>query len=143
MNRRGFLGFLGASPLVAKQVAEKAAMDLSGAKLGVGGENILSQGVPSGYSTANVTKSTTRGVIAKILQVGIPDFKIKEIKDVSKFVSGINPNIGVLRSVSLSTKFHMQRQQNYKENLKRFEDEYFNPTNEEREKFNNKYNWWL
>lgn len=133
-NRRKFLGFLAASPLAAKQVAEEQAMKLSGLNVGV--SSSLAGEI---YPSPDIPKSK----IFQLLKKGIPDFKLRQLKDRSRTVHTIDPSIASLKSVSLSGKIKMQQTKNFKTEVSEFK-RYWNPDFQKaQEKFQEEYGWWL
>jgi len=141
MKRRNFLGWMAASPLAAKQVAEEASMKLAGVSVGTA-QNTLGL---AGYATSSTTRapSTSRSLIAKLLRKAIPDFKLHELKRQSKQVYHIHPDISALKSVSFAAKFKMQQAQSFSSFKQDFLDDYEFSFQKEREEFQEKHGWYI
>ncbi len=148
MKRRGFLGMMAASPFAAKQVAEEASMKLAGVSVGsVGNDSKL------GYAGGLTPHSTDpnecppvaeRSIIAKLIQSGIPEFKLEELKRYSRYPSSINPNTASLKSVSLVSKINMQAKNDFEKSVDAFKGSFGeNPLTKQRDDFYQKHGWWL
>ena len=137
MKRRKFLGFLAASPIAAKQAAEKAAAELSNVDLNG------FQKEPTGGPSASpiVDQSST---VRRLLAInGIPDWKMQELRENARHVSRIDPNVAALRSVSLAGKVAMQRNRNFETERSRFVAHWLSPSSlvQDAWEFRQKYGW--
>ncbi|MGV1913573.1 hypothetical protein G6K96_21815 [Agrobacterium vitis] len=110
MKRRGFLGIFAGAVATGPQ-ALKAATD----------DAILrSTGIPSGIEVAGASPcqpavgSTSPKVINWIKRIGIPEWKMQEIRMRADHdrVQGLDPDLAVLRSVSAGYKAVEQRRRN-------------------------------
>jgi hypothetical protein len=113
-NRRSFLSLLGVSaaagPLAVKAAADAEIGKLAGIKynaladmsLGLGGE-------PDGISYSQQLINATNYV----KMFGLPEFVEFELRDQSKWVNGLDPDIACKKSWSMSVKILEQRERNY------------------------------
>lgn len=117
-TRRGFLGFMAAAPMAANNVAKDAAMKLTGAEVGVVGEEYLHD-----YGLECVSeKGRNLAKLQSLFRVGVPEWLRERVRRQHSDVHTIDPGIAVLRSVSLPRKFQMQREIQYRNGLRQIED---------------------
>jgi hypothetical protein len=142
MKRRNFLGFMAASPLAAKQVAHDTAMKLTGVEIGGPEDPTHIHGMSHGRNLRD-EKTILKKITALLRKDGIPPFRLDEIKRAAKIVKTINPDIGVLRSVSVSNKIKMQQSLNFRDGKAYFLHQYTNPHIGDREEFEKTHEWYL
>lgn len=132
-NRRRFLSLLGvstaAAPLAAKaaldeSIARQTGLDLIGSRVGgMGG-----MGAPAsmseqakGYAQYLPYEDRVKKSVAWMKLVGFPDFMERQIRENSKWVQGLDPDIAAKRSWSMSVKIQEQRVRNYDRQRKSYE----------------------
>lgn len=112
MDRRGFLGLLGAAPLVgplaAKSMAAKASADLAGVS--------TSGLVPSLEAPCSPGNGLieARKRLAFLKAFGIPSPMKESIEKQARRVTALDPDLAANRSMSLSMKMHLQYKRNRK-----------------------------
>jgi hypothetical protein len=122
-NRRSFLSLLGvgaaAGPLAVKAAADAEIGKLSGISynalastgLGLAG----GQPVPSLYDAANGMSYSQQLINAAhyVKIFGLPEFVEFELRDQSKWINSLDPDIACKKSWSMSVKILEQRERNY------------------------------
>lgn len=139
MKRRNFLGVLAASPLAAKQAAEKAAASL--ANVDVSGLERPNAIPGAGYTLSN---EESKGAVRRlIVDSGIPEWKLEEMRQHSLYVSHLAPDVASLRSASLSGKIAIQRRRNFEQFKAGFLQQWVSPPSwfRKAQEFREKYGW--
>lgn len=130
-TRRKFLSLLGASPIAAQQfVKEKELLDAGFSTLG----NVAGGTAPS---SCNGMGEDNLRLLKLLKNIGIPDWKKKEIRQAAKYNRALDPDIAALRSVSTSHKIRMQWRKNEEEITESFLEGL--STDWQRDKFREKY----
>ena len=129
-NRRRFLSLLGVST-AAGPLAVKAAADAEIAKLsGISQQSIASTGLgvsggmpPSdGQGPIGLThQQRLVGAADYIKMFGIPEVIEFELRDQSKWISSLDPDLACKKSWSMSVKILEQRQRNYNRAVERIQ----------------------
>jgi hypothetical protein len=129
-NRRRFLSLLGVGAASAP-LAAKAAADAEIAKLaGMSNQALASTGLGmfSGGSPAQGTISGGNGLSYQqtmiaasdyIKMFGVPEVVEFELRDQSKWISSLDPDLACKKSWSMSVKLAEQRQRNYERAVER------------------------
>ncbi len=128
-NRRSFLTLLGVGTATAP-LAVKAAADAEIASLTrVGKEALSSSGMGlygGGIQAAGGEQSAGIPYAQKYIQAtdyikmfGVPEFVEAELRDQSKWISALDPDIACKKSWSMSVKILEQRSRNYERLVKR------------------------
>lgn len=117
MHRRGFLGFLAAAPVAAKQAAHKVgeALVTPDPLTGLGPLQRLhgaTAPIPSGFFEAS-SAASVQEALAAIRVFGLPKATKRELWRDAWNNQYIDPNIACLRSVSLVNKRRMSVIQEY------------------------------
>lgn len=114
MNRRGFLGFLAASPVSAKAAVDDKILTSSGFNNGIEGALVspCEQKLPS--------EKQAKKFYEWIAKNGIPEWKMNEIKKSSNYDRslGLDPDLACLRSVSANFKANTQLKRNIDRRVK-------------------------
>ena len=126
-SRRSFFAFMGTAPLAAKAAADEALAKAAGAFASNGLGN-ASLGLPYGGSPPyaggglNVPyEKRLMGAADYIKMFGIPEVMEYEIRDRSRSVNCLDPDIACKASWSMSVKLMTQRQRNYEHEIQRIE----------------------
>lgn len=111
INRRGFFGFLGASPFAARAAAANVTKNLGinpGVKTIDWGDN---QVVGTPNMAMKAKNSDPVGLLNYLMNEGFPEWKLEELKDEvpSRQEHYLEPSIKSLKSVSLTYKTQMQK----------------------------------
>lgn len=123
MNRRGFMRALGmgaaAAPIAGKQIAEEAAAKLAGVYTG--------GGISSAGLSAAPQSSDDPSPEAYRFSLKIPHVR-EEVERMlfqqERLVGYIDPDIAVMRSVSLSAKICYQRKRNVERRMEELQNEW-------------------
>lgn len=128
-NRRRFLSLLGigaaSAPLAAKAAADAEVSHLIGASrtgmVAVGG--LPPSNLPSVLGNVANGEYVSPYVTAyKYTQAfGVPDFIKDKLRERSKGVYALDPDIAVKKSWSMAAKIHEQRQRNYQRQIEQYE----------------------
>ena len=112
INRRNFFGVAAASPLAAKEAAQKA---IEAAEMEISGMSLTSDSLYPGVSYADFDDDDgpTRSLWDALKELGIPDGKKDDLWDDATRSRTIDPDIASMRSLSLNAKLRMQWQRNY------------------------------
>lgn len=123
-NRRGFLGLLGvgvvSAPLAAKAAAEAEISNLTGLRgtqalaVGISGSTPISSGI--GVGSGCVSEYTLADNYLN-LWGKLPSFVEDSLKERSKTVFHLDPDIACKKSWSLNVKIQEQRQRNFQREL--------------------------
>lgn len=142
MKRRSFLGGLIAAPFAAKQAAEQTAMGL--AKVDVGNAADYVFGAPKILSAPDtgIEQKPVQWVV-KHLSKQFPEWLEESLRRDNSHVHVISPDIATMRSVSLSSKYSMQKQRQLKSAKDRLLRDLHQPWKEERDKFGQMTGWWF
>ena len=136
VGRRGFLKFMGGAAVGGKQIAVDVAKQ-AGVTVGLGSGNsdIGAVGVPM--------QAPGRGIsLGKwLLKNALPEWKVAEIRENSKRVHFLDPDLSALHSFSMAAKIGIQQQRNFERQIKAFRDWAF--IDEERQAFNQQHDFWL
>lgn len=129
MKRRSFLQALGlapvAGPLAAKAAADKAIADMAGVQIdGLrGGGGGYGPNVAPPRATASAADIDQFQAAAQYVKTfGLPKFAEAQLRENSRYVGGLDPDIAAKRSWSMSFKIVTQRQRNYEAALRRIEE---------------------
>ncbi len=116
-TRRRFFSFVGASPLAARAAAEKGMAEVIGINAnGLGNPN--SGGAPLGGGDDSYRDQ----IIASgrfVETFGIPEVIESVIREQSRWVASLDPDIANKRSWSMAVKVMTQRQRNYDREINR------------------------
>lgn len=118
-NRRKFLGFMAASPLAGRKLAQETAERLSGIALSMPGAGNGDGGVP--LAAGELSHLQWRALL-KIPQAR--DAIISEIFEREKRVFRIDHDLAVKRSFSLAAKIAYQRERNVEHELSLLTEQY-------------------
>lgn len=119
LNRRKFFGIAAASPIAAKQAAEKV---IEAAEMEMSGMSLHSDSLYTGFSTGSFDEgedTPMRSIWQAIKDLGMPEWKRDDIWDDAKRSRTIDPDIASMKSVSMSAKLNMQWKRNYDTLIKR------------------------
>ena len=102
LSRRGFLGAAAASPMVAKEMAQRAAENAAGvAVVGHGAQN-------SDVAIERRTKA------ARLFhRFGLPEWKKRELRRRAGRFRILDADLATMQSLSLAAKLRIQQQRNY------------------------------
>ena len=126
-NRRRFLSLLGigaaGAPLAAKAAADAEIAKLAGisqsalSTTGIG----LSAGMPQpvGGATGSSYKQMMIGASDYVRMFGVPEVIEYELRDQSKWVAALDPDLASKKSWSMAVKILEQRQRNYERSVER------------------------
>jgi hypothetical protein len=119
-NRRRFLSLMGigaaSAPLAAKVAADAEIAKLAGISndtLASTGLGFYGGGPPSDISGGLTHKQMLIGASDYIKMFGIPEVVEFELRDQSKWISSLDPDIACKKSWSMSVKLLEQRHRNY------------------------------
>jgi hypothetical protein len=109
VSKRSFLKFMGGAAVggkhVAKQIAEQA-----GVSFGTGNGGYLGCGDPSALSSGDAGGMT----LGKwLMKNALPSWKLEEIRQNSKRVHFLDPDLAALQSFSMTAKIGIQQQRNF------------------------------
>ena len=113
LNRRKFFGVAAASPIAAKQAAEKV---IEAAEMEMSGMSLHSDSLYTGLSMPSFDDdddTPMRSLWQAIKEIGMPEWKRDDVWDDARRSRTIDPDIASLKSVSMSAKLDMQWQRNY------------------------------
>lgn len=131
-NRRRFLSLLGVGAASAP-LAAKAAADAEIARFAGLGQNAIANtgiGLYSGAGSAPITQGSLTGggmthqqmligASDYIKMFGVPEIVEFELRDQSKWISSLDPDLACKKSWSMSVKIAEQRQRNYNRAVER------------------------
>jgi hypothetical protein len=127
-SRRTFFGLMGAAPIAAKAAAEaeiaKGAGLIAWNGLGNGAMGLPygSPCEPAGSTGPYISyEKRLMGAADYIKMFGIPEIMDYELRDRSRSVNYLDPDIACKASWSMSVKLMTQRQRNYERELLRIE----------------------
>lgn len=115
MNRRKVLGLLGAVPVVGPSLAAKLQHETKSAGLAAIQTNGLSYGSSGGVPPAEMGEFTPLALQQKRLAMQLPWVRsaVEEaLREQCHYVGALDPDLAILKSVSLSAKICYQRQRN-------------------------------
>ncbi len=109
LNRRNFLGAAAASPLAAKEFAQKVAAEaqMEAAKI-----SLYSDSIYTGISTPDIDLPM-RSLWDALKELGIPDWKKEDLWEDARRSRTLDPDIASMRSLSLSAKMQKQWKRNF------------------------------
>ena len=114
LNRRKFFGVAAASPIAAKQAAEKV---IEAAEMEMSGMGLHSDSLYTGLSMPSFDddddETPMRSLWQAIKELGMPEWKRDDLWDDAKRSRTIDPDIASMKSVSMSAKLDMQWRRNY------------------------------
>jgi hypothetical protein len=121
LARRGFLRILGTAPVAAKMAADAEALRLTGSgNPGLTGNRFAAPpgGEPIEEPSPRVPYEETITRASDFLRIGlVPPELLEQIRDQSRWVDRLDPDIASKVSWSLSYKFLVQRERNYERAL--------------------------
>ena len=120
-NRRGFLSIIGMTPIAAKSAVDAELAKQAGLHAANGLGNIGGYGMPSGASqtAAGIPyEQRISGAVNYIKTFGLPEFMEREIRERSRYVTALDPDIASKKSWSMSVKIMTQRQRQYERDLR-------------------------
>jgi len=109
LNRRNFLGAAAASPLAAKEFAQKVAAE---AQMEAANISLYSDSIYTGISSPDVD-FPMRSLWDAIKDLGIPDWKQVDLWEDARRSRTLDPDIAAMQSLSLSAKMQKQWKRNY------------------------------
>lgn len=109
LNRRKFLGVAAASPLAAKEIAQKAIEE---AQMHASGISFHSDSIYTGIADPDVSPSM-RSLWEAFRDIGVPDWKHEDLREDARRSRTLDPDIASMRSLSLNAKMRMQWDRNY------------------------------
>lgn len=118
IGRRNFLRAAAVAPLAARKAAEAVLAGVS--RLDVGGVS-ANYGVPQPMGGQGVTQLQWRGILSTV--AGREEVR-RVIYEDERTIARIDPDLAVLKSVSLSAKIAYQRERNVERRLSSMEDEW-------------------
>jgi hypothetical protein len=130
-TRRRFFGLIGVTPLAAKAAADAQIARLSGMPSGTH-TGLGAQGVSVDYGYGNPStvpgdgmswSQRVAGCVRHIEMFGLPRHVQFRLREQSKYVGWLDPDIACKRSWSMSVKLMTQRQRNYERYIARFHAE--------------------
>ena len=113
LNRRKFFGVAAASPIAAKQAAEKV---IEAAEMEISGMSLHSDSLYTGLTMPGFDdddETPMRSLWQAIKELGMPEWKRDDLWDDAKRSRTIDPDIASLKSMSMSAKLDMQWRRNY------------------------------
>lgn len=129
-NRRRFLSLLGvgaaSAPLAAKVAADSEIAKLVGARsqaLASTGLGLHDSGLPAVQSIGNGLTHQQKliGAADYIKMFGLPEVVEFELRDQSKWINALDPDLACKKSWSMSVKIAEQRQRNYQRAVERMQ----------------------
>lgn len=113
INRRKFLGAAAASPLAAKEVAQRA-MEAAQEASFMQSSGITTYG-DSLYTSTYVpdVSHEMRSLWDALKDLGIPDWKREDLRDDAKRSRTLDPDIASMKSLTLNAKMRKQWDRNY------------------------------
>jgi hypothetical protein len=126
-NRRSFLSLLGvgaaAGPLAAKVAVDSEIGKLAGiqSNLASTGLGLISGGAPQAIGDGTNYQQQLINAANYVKMFGLPEFVEFELKDQSKWIPSLDPDLACKKSWSMSVKIAEQRQRNYKRAVERLE----------------------
>jgi hypothetical protein len=120
-TRRTFFGFMGTAPLAAKAAAEaEIANSMNMIHFnGLGDATMrLPGGIPHAIDDVSYEKKLI-GAADYIKLFGVPEAMEYRIRDESRYVSSLDPDIACKRSWSMAVKIMTQRERNYHRSVER------------------------
>lgn len=123
-SRRTFFAWMGITPLAAKAAADAKMAEVAGiwsvdglgdVSLGLGN----GIGLPMETGSAMTYEKRLAGAHDYIKMFGIPAVQETEMRDRSRYVSNLDPDIACKRSWSMSVKITAQRERNYEREVQR------------------------
>lgn len=117
LARRNFLRALPAAPFVAKRAAEDAAANLARIGSSVGDASVP----PSAVSDGGINAAQWRSILSTV--AGREQARAILIEE-ERHVSRIDPDLAVLKSISLSAKIAYQRDRNVERRLDAMQNEW-------------------
>lgn len=109
LNRRKFLGVAVASPLAAREIAQKAIAE---AQMQASGISLYSDSVYTGIPDPD-SSPNMRSLWEAIREIGIPDWKRDDLREDARRSRTLDPDIASMKSLSLNAKMHRQWDRNY------------------------------
>lgn len=114
LNRRSFFGVAVASPLAAKEAAQKVIDEAaSAATFEASGMSMYGDSLYSGISVSD-DDGPMRNIWDAIKDIGIPDWKKDDLQEDARRSRTLDPDIATMKSFSPSAKLRMQWERNYK-----------------------------
>lgn len=115
LDRRKFLGVAAASPLAAKEMAQRAMeqAQMQASDISLYSDSIYT-GIPSPDPMPNM-----RSLWEAISEMGVPDWKRDDLRDDARRNRTLDPDIASMRSLSLNAKMRRQWDRNYDTLVKR------------------------
>lgn len=126
-SRRSFFALMGATPIaakatidaeIAKNVGAFATNGLGNASLGLSYGCVATETGPSPYVPY---ERRIMGAADYIKMFGIPEVMEFELRDRSRAINALDPDIACKSSWSMSVKLMTQRQRNYEREVQRIE----------------------
>ena len=109
LDRRKFLGVAAASPLAAKEMAQRA---MEQAQMQASDISIYSDSMYTGIPTPDPMPNM-RSLWEAIGEIGVPDWKRDDLRDDARRSRTLDPDIASMRSLSLNAKMRIQWERNY------------------------------
>lgn len=109
LNRRKFLGVAAASPLAAKEIAQKAIEET---QMHASGISFHTDSIYTGIADPDVSPSM-RSLWEAFRDLGVPDWKREDLREDARRCRTLDPDIASMRSLSLNAKMRMQWDRNY------------------------------
>lgn len=109
LNRRKFLGVAAASPLAAKEIAQKAIEE---AQLQASGISFYNDSIYTGIAEHEPSPDM-RTLWEAIRELGVPEWKREDLREDAKRCRTLDPDIAGMKSLPLNSKMRMQWDRNY------------------------------
>ena len=110
LDRRKFLGVAATSPLAAKEIAKKAIEE---AQMQASGISTFSDSLYAGVAIPDL-EPEMRSLWQALRQIGIPQWKMEDLREDARRNRTLDPDIASMRSLSLSAKMRKQWDRNYR-----------------------------
>lgn len=124
LGRRSFLRFLGAAPAVAQTVSAEALTSLAGAHAPPLADGNTIAGSVGGSPLSDSIEEQRRiyTSMSDYIRVwgGLPAHVERDVRERSRYVGHLDPDIAALRSFSLNVKIAWQRERNFEKELERY-----------------------
>jgi hypothetical protein len=128
-SRRSFFAFMGTAPLAAKVAADEAIAKAAGSftSIGLGNSSLglsyggLPQASGESFGVHVPYEKRLIGAADYVKMFGLPEVMEFELRDRSRSVNSLDPDIACKASWSMSVKLMTQRQRNYEREIQRIE----------------------
>lgn len=110
LDRRKFLGVAATSPLAAKEIAKKAIEE---AQMQASGISTFNDSIYTGVAIPDL-EPEMRSLWQALRQIGIPQWKMEDLREDARRSRTLDPDIASMRSLSLAAKMRKQWDRNYR-----------------------------